>query len=638
MRSKLLIYIVPVLLTMFLIYGYTTTDDPRNDAAPQSGFQTDYNYTGGPLTPDTATPPGFTYPKLWGWVYSGIPNVSAGTVGACYLNGKYYMNRWNLATNYRFNDNGPGGGPGTMADSNTAYNGGTGAIRDMTVAPDGSGRTYLWGGAAGTALYKMDTLLNRVATYTHAGAVYRAIAWDPNRKGFWSSNFSDNIVCRDTNGTVIRTITATSIAGKYGLAFDSTSTQDSAFLWVWSQNFTNPADTTNDLVKISLASGLPVRTYNFNKGSNIAGGAETYVKDGKFILALNFQNYANAAYVLKDLTPPPVGGNTLVLVHDSTITSTTQRKADRDTLNRYLPMYVGNYTLKNIDTSITNLGDLSTYNTVILQETGFDAANVRYLGAQARAQLKTWLQSGTTSNKKTLISIGADQGWNYSRAGSPSQDLELSATLGKYTYKLDNAPGTTSPSVTGVTIDVGNTRPLTSAPPGGSYWPDGCGFAGDGIALYKYQNHTVSDTLAAIGALGANYVMATVFQDPRYFTGGFGEVLKAVVGWCVANGGVITGTGSNNIASIPGEYTLAQNYPNPFNPTTNIKYSIPTSGIVSLNIYDVSGREVAKLVNEFKTAGEYTVQFNGANLSSGTYFYRIQSDNFVMTKKMMLIK
>jgi hypothetical protein len=85
-------------------------------------------------------------------------------------------------------------------------------------------------------------------------------------------------------------------------------------------------------------------------------------------------------------------------------------------------------------------------------------------------------------------------------------------------------------------------------------------------------------------------------------------------------------------------YALAQNYPNPFNPMTTIQYSLANTGNVSLKIYDVLGREVATLVNGRQAAGEYTVQFNAANLASGIYFYRLQAGDFVQTKKMMLVK
>ena len=94
--------------------------------------------------------------------------------------------------------------------------------------------------------------------------------------------------------------------------------------------------------------------------------------------------------------------------------------------------------------------------------------------------------------------------------------------------------------------------------------------------------------------------------------------------------------GSN---SIPVKYELYQNYPNPFNPSTIVRYKIPAAGLVSLKVYDILGRAVATLVNEFQQTGNYNVAFNSTKqLSSGIYFYRLNSGNFSQTKKMILIK
>lgn len=104
-------------------------------------------------------------------------------------------------------------------------------------------------------------------------------------------------------------------------------------------------------------------------------------------------------------------------------------------------------------------------------------------------------------------------------------------------------------------------------------------------------------------------------------------------------GGIDNSTGIINYNSeIPTEYAMKQNFPNPFNPTTNIQFDLPQNNFVTLKIYDIMGREVAMLVNEFKTAGRYIASFNAVNLSSGIYFYKIQAGNFIQTKRMILIK
>ncbi len=100
-----------------------------------------------------------------------------------------------------------------------------------------------------------------------------------------------------------------------------------------------------------------------------------------------------------------------------------------------------------------------------------------------------------------------------------------------------------------------------------------------------------------------------------------------------------TATGVNQQGTnVPQVYSLSQNYPNPFNPATKINFAIPKQGLVTMKIYDVLGREVRTLVNEVKNAGNYTVDFNASELSSGVYFYKLESQGFSDIKKMMLIK
>jgi hypothetical protein len=89
---------------------------------------------------------------------------------------------------------------------------------------------------------------------------------------------------------------------------------------------------------------------------------------------------------------------------------------------------------------------------------------------------------------------------------------------------------------------------------------------------------------------------------------------------------------------IPNKFELSQNYPNPFNPNTTIKFSMPEAGNVKLTIYNILGQEVKTLVNEYKEAGVYTVNFDAENLNSGLYIYKLQVNDFTQTHKMTLIK
>lgn len=90
--------------------------------------------------------------------------------------------------------------------------------------------------------------------------------------------------------------------------------------------------------------------------------------------------------------------------------------------------------------------------------------------------------------------------------------------------------------------------------------------------------------------------------------------------------------------TAPIEYALEQNYPNPFNPGTKIKYSIPEDGFVKLAVYNLLGEEVVTLVNTQQKAGRYEIDFNASSLASGMYIYRIDANNFVASKKLMLMK
>lgn len=99
-------------------------------------------------------------------------------------------------------------------------------------------------------------------------------------------------------------------------------------------------------------------------------------------------------------------------------------------------------------------------------------------------------------------------------------------------------------------------------------------------------------------------------------------------------------TSIDNQQKKPGikSFDLSQNYPNPFNPTTRIRYQIPDAGFVSIKVYNVLGKEMATLVNEYKSAGNYQVGFNASNLPSGIYLYQLKTGNYIGTKKMILIK
>jgi hypothetical protein len=130
------------------------------------------------------------------------------------------------------------------------------------------------------------------------------------------------------------------------------------------------------------------------------------------------------------------------------------------------------------------------------------------------------------------------------------------------------------------------------------------------------------------------------FSAPGYYT-------KIVTGVTAVNGSAtiqdvllnpITTGISKNGTGIPSEYKLYQNYPNPFNPATTINYDLPAAGIVRLVVYDILGKEIAVLVNEKQTAGKYEVTWDASNYPSGVYFYKLTTDDYSGTKKLILLK
>lgn len=95
---------------------------------------------------------------------------------------------------------------------------------------------------------------------------------------------------------------------------------------------------------------------------------------------------------------------------------------------------------------------------------------------------------------------------------------------------------------------------------------------------------------------------------------------------------------TETMLNSPNKYEISQNYPNPFNPSTIIKYQLPEAGLVKIVVYDILGKEVKELVNEYKEAGYYTTNFNGSGLASGIYFYKMTCGSYSATKKMQIIK
>jgi hypothetical protein len=165
--------------------------------------------------------------------------------------------------------------------------------------------------------------------------------------------------------------------------------------------------------------------------------------------------------------------------------------------------------------------------------------------------------------------------------------------------------------------------------------------------LWSQTNFTDPHSLSTVSQTGIFVPTASQWKSMAYLlpTGTNKLRFNAVSGYgndmfidsICQRSSIVTSIG-NNQNTIPLLYNLSQNYPNPFNPATQIKYDLPKQGFVTLKIYDVLGREITKLVNEVKSPGSYIVDFDGTNLSSGVYFYKLEVNGFNEVKRMMLIK
>jgi photosystem II stability/assembly factor-like uncharacterized protein len=171
------------------------------------------------------------------------------------------------------------------------------------------------------------------------------------------------------------------------------------------------------------------------------------------------------------------------------------------------------------------------------------------------------------------------------------------------------------------------------------------GFAvgGNGIIM-RSTNGGVNWSAQSSGVTGSLNAVYMLNELTGYVCGNNGVILKTT------NGGV---TGFINLSNeIPDKFCLYQNYPNPFNPSTKIRFDIPTplsptfgkggrtqsGGFVKITILDVLGREIAVLVNERLKLGTYEVEWDGSNYPSGVYFYKLQTEEFTLTRKMVLLK
>lgn len=230
-----------------------------------------------------------------------------------------------------------------------------------------------------------------------------------------------------------------------------------------------------------------------------------------------------------------------------------------------------------------------------------DAAGNMYIGGHQESNAGAQLRDVTTIK--------------YSTSGNLEWAMHYTLTGRNYTtqdFKMDNAGNVYQLSI----IDNGYISIVKRSSAGTFVWEN----------LYPYNNGTPKENF-------------TLDKDNNiYLCGGFNGPGNSKDVTTIKYSQAL---GITNISTeVPEKFMLKQNYPNPFNPVTNIEFDIPagTTRWVALKIYDITGKEVAMLVNQNLSAGTYRVDFDASHLSSGTYFYRLEADEYKEVKKMILIK
>jgi len=447
----------------------------------------------------------------------------------------------------------------------------------MTVGKDGSGNKFIWGGKGSTTLYKFGPTGTTLGTYSCPQQM-RAIAWDPNRKGFWACNWTTDIKCFDTTGAIKDTYAGgLALASKYGMAWDSNHAHpDTATLFVWHQT---PGQTVTE---VNLTTKTTIRSFLISAGTNIAGGAEAYKSsvNGDWWLVLNYQNYANVAYKIGGPPPPPPATFHYNATTGSGNTFPLGQTAGKAVCWLFPPGVFVNPTPCPPNKQI---------NTVW----------VRMYGTGSRTFTNLHILMAQTTN--TNLTSGSFYAGPYDTVYyHASQSLTSGGANTWLPIKLD-APYPYD-ITKGLVVFMGQ-----------------CGATGSGM----YVNQTTLTGIKRTWSVGGCPFVAYNGGDARNLCMGIS---------------VTPISGITPTPIIPDKYDLSQNYPNPFNPTTTINFNIPTKEFVVLKVYNVLGKEVATLVNETKNEGSYNVNFDASALSSGTYFYRLEAGDYTNVKKMILLK
>ncbi len=274
--------------------------------------------------------------------------------------------------------------------------------------------------------------------------------------------------------------------------------------------------------------------------------------------------------------------------------------------------------------AVVNLNDYDAVFWILGDESTVDET----FSSTEQALVKNYLENGGN-----LFVSGSEVGWDLSYKGS-SSDKGFYNNYLKAIFIADDSGSLIVKGMSGSALE-GTAFNYAQVYEVG--YPDEIGIYGGSTLCMEYSNNTgagiqysgqfgTSSKIGKIIYLG--FPLETTADDSS-----FNSVISKVTDYFFTN---VSSVSSNNTTPI--KFNLLQNYPNPFNPTTIIEFSLPQTSHVSLKIYDITGKEVASLVNEIKTAGNYKINFIADNHASGVYFYQLKAGQFLETKKMLFLK
>jgi photosystem II stability/assembly factor-like uncharacterized protein len=565
----------------------------------------------------------------YGWNCCYFYDANTGYVGGGYLATAYIYKTTNAGVNWTSQ---------TMPASPPGY------IKDMKFINQNTGVAV--GATSFTFLPKIIYTNNGGATWT---LQYTGATNNTSASSVTLANSTNSAWVSCYNGLLLKT---TNLSGGAWVAATSPSSTSN----LGSISF---FDINNGIIAGTDATGLFPRIYKTINGGG-SWASPYYSVSEKIYTSVIFKD-ANNGFVAGDagiFLKTINGGTNWEVKTAPSANMILSMSFPVDAMNGWVAGASGSiYKTPNAGTSWTSQGPgiaTSFYGIQMLNTTtGWACGTGGYFYKTTDGSTWTSSASGTSNNLWSLFFIDANTGWITGAGGIVRKTVNGGGSFTPQTSNFSNILYSVYFVNANTGFLSGQSGSILKTVDGGTTW--NFKLSGGNIE-FKTLYFVNSTTGWAVGTGG------TPFVSRQYKTTDGGEnwfpqsmnayptiwsvyFIDANTGWAVGTQSSIlkTSTGGgifvNNISTeVPDNYYLHQNYPNPFNPSTNIRFEILKNENVTLTVYDMLGREISTLVNEKMQPGTYEVTFDGSNLPSGAYFYRLTSGNFVETKKMLLIK